>query len=249
MKPFQGLPLGHAAAVVSGLIGALDHTTADATTPPSTTTAEDRRIAKDFARCLVQNYRDEAVKLALSKRKLPGGKYQAQSLRSYRNCTPDYAKRRGTSSQRTLPLDALLFALSDELVRQEFPTFDPNLIRTAQPLPTAGLLDEIWPVDPGKKPSKRVEEARARANSFLAPQMFGECAVRTDPAGAHRLLMTTAGSAAESSALRALQAAFGHCVTQGSQFTASRESLRGIVALSYYRLAHAPRVQPAGAKQ
>ena len=82
----------------------------------------------------------------------------------------------------------------------------------------------------------------------MAPIVFGECVVRTDPARAHVLLMTPPGSLAERAAIDALAPAFGDCVVQGGRFTATRPILRGLVAISYYRLAHAARVAPGAGR-
>jgi hypothetical protein len=215
-------------------------------------TPEQRHVIADYAWCLARKHRVEAVELVLNQG-VPRVAARVPSRRAVEDCVPAQAARRDLDPLDGPRKDAFLFGLADVLAREEFPAFDPNVIGTAQPLPTSHLVDALWPLDSCKKCNpeqlKRLEEVRARASAVLAPQMFGECVVRTDPENAHRLIMTEPASQDERSTLQSLGSAFGECVMQGSQFRADRALLRGVVALSYYRIAHAPRVELSGAQK
>ena len=76
------------------------------------------------------------------------------------------------------------------------------------------------------------------AQSWLSH--FGECVARSDPARAHAWLLMKAGSAEDAAAANALAPAFGACLGEGQKLTVGKETLRGSVAVSYYRLAKAP---------
>lgn len=76
----------------------------------------------------------------------------------------------------------------------------------------------------------------------MAPLIFGECVVRTDPANAHKMLVADAGSLQESAAIQALRPALAHCIDQGGDLSLAVKDLRNSLALNYYRLARAPRV-------
>jgi hypothetical protein len=138
-------------------------------------------------------------------------------------------------------------AFAEALVRNEFPNADASVISTAQPLDYGKLVDSLWPPDACKncrgEQLEDFENARGRSAALMAPLIFGECIVRTDPVNAHRLLMTDPASADEAAAVSALQPAFSNCVAEGQHLNTTRSVVRDVVALNYYRLARAPRAQ------
>ena len=70
---------------------------------------------------------------------------------------------------------------------------------------------------------------------------FGECVVRVDPAASKALLMTDRGSADERAAFGGLSTALGTCLAEGKTLNFNKASLRGSIAVNYYRLAAAAR--------
>jgi hypothetical protein len=70
---------------------------------------------------------------------------------------------------------------------------------------------------------------------------FGECVVRTSPAGVHRYLLAQPSTREEGQALLTLRLALGSCLTAGHTLKIDRRVLRGSLATNYYRLAKAPR--------
>lgn len=207
-----------------------------------------RQAITEFARCVAKRHPREAADYVLRKNTPISATIWAERRLADRVCVPGGSNRDDAKALLKLPAE-LRAVLAEVLVREEFPTFDASLINAAQPLGYANLVESLWPADACKKCKpdrlKEFEEMRAKASALMAPLVFGECAVRTDPANAHRLLMTEADSAEETSALRALGVAFAQCVSGGIKFTTTRKVVREALALNYYRLAHAPRVQTA----
>ena len=114
----------------------------------------------------------------------------------------------------------ILFALADALVQKRLAAFDPGQIAAASKLPISDALSTV-----------------------------GECAVRANPQGAHSLLSARLNSNEESAAVQAMMPAFASCLPKGQQVRFNILSLRGTVAVNYYRLALAPKAaQPVAAK-
>jgi hypothetical protein len=199
-----------------------------------------------FAACLAKRHRSEAADYVIRANVPFSTTLRAEKKLADRACVPATSSRGDAKAMLKLPKE-LRAALAEALVRQEFPVFDASQTGTARPLDYANMPENLWPNASCKKckPEKlrESEDARAKASKLMAPLVFGECAVRTDPANSHRLLLTEVGSPEEDAALSALQPAFADCVIDGLQFSISRAAVRDIVALNYFRLARAPRVQ------
>jgi hypothetical protein len=221
--------------------------------PKGVTAAQltDRALVDAFAQCIVAKHASDAIPYVLNSytdwRERPPSTPRALKDKS---CIPGQAAEHDANLLLQLSEDSIKVALAGALVRREFPTFDANVIDTAKALPSSTLVDKLFPPDGCRKcEAKRkveFEDARAKLNNVMAPTIFGECAVRTDPAHAHALIHSWAASAEETAAFDALGAAFSNCLGQGAHFTATRSTLRGLVAISYYRIAHAPRAELAG---
>lgn len=222
----------------------------------SSQTQVSRQAIADFSRCVVHRHRRQAVESVLRKSpRVWQVTSSAERTLADRACLPPGMSRDESQALLKMQKDEKLRpAFAEALVRKEFRTFDPQVITTAQPLEYGKLVDSLWPPDACKdckgEQLRQFQDARAKSTELLAPLVFGECVVRTDPANAHRLLMTESGSADESATFGVLGPALSNCVTEGSRMTATKRALREAVALNFYRLAHAPRVQPiAGASK
>ncbi len=151
------------------------------------------------------------------------------------------------TAQLQLTTNILRYITAEALVSRDLKRFNPDLVRTAAPLPELTI-------DPGKMrlakggatatPAQTAENFAA-AKTEVAVVKYGECVVRADPHGSQRLLATKINSTEEGAALTALLPAFSACLETGHQFGANRLNLRGIVALNYYRLAFAPQAASA----
>lgn len=153
--------------------------------------------------------------------------------------------------QMKFPVDTMRYALAESLVRQEFAAAHAPAIKDAVPLEQPTLNEEDYQLEPGKKPRKgeleEMQENRQKQLALIYLAGFGECVVRADPANSHALLMTDAESAQESATFKALTPAFGGCLTAGRSLAFNKLTLRGTIAMNYYRLAHSPRAAASSA--
>lgn len=114
----------------------------------------------------------------------------------------------------------LLFSLADALVQKKLAGFDPSQIASAGKLPPSDILATI-----------------------------GECAVRANPGGASDLMKARINSKEEMQAVEALVPAFSSCLPKDLKVHFDITTLRGTVAVNYYRLASAPRVAQSEAQK
>lgn len=149
-----------------------------------------------------------------------------------------------TTTEMRFSGDLYRYALADALVNQEL---------AAKPVPDLTALPRLaqreaseppQQVAPnGKKLSKKkYDEALERHNRSLAYAFlarYGECIVRVDTAGAKALLLTVPDSPEESARINSLRPAFARCLPEGQTLRFGKVSLRGSIAVNYYRLAHA----------
>lgn len=97
-------------------------------------------------------------------------------------------------------------------------------------------------------PAERIAEQQKRFDekaSDVALAKVGECVARTDGAGTRAALLTPINTAAELAAMKALAPALSNCLPKGQTIGFDRMSLRGTLAVAFYRLASA--VQTSGA--
>lgn len=143
------------------------------------------------------------------------------------------------------PADTMRYALADALVRREFSAGPLPSIKDAAPLVQPQLDEEEYRPEWGKKVKQaKLEEfaaAREKRLGVIFLAHFGECVVRSDPVRSHALLMAQPDTPQEGAAFGALNPVLGPCVTAGQSLKFSKTTLRGTIAMNYYRLAHAPR--------
>jgi hypothetical protein len=252
-RAFAGRRFASNVALAAALAGT-SYATSAQPVPDGITSAQfaDRRVVDAFAECVVAKHQSDAATYVLNSytdwRDAP---LSTPSELKDRRCIPPDASSQDASFLPNLSENAIKVALAGALVRRELPTFNAAVIKTAKALPSATLVDRLFPPEGCKKCNTerkaKFEDARVKLNNVMAPIIFGECAVRADPMNAHALIMSSPASAEETASFAALGEAFSDCLAKGSQFTATRSMLRGVLAISYYRLAHAPRVELAGA--
>jgi hypothetical protein len=88
---------------------------------------------------------------------------------------------------------------------------------------------------PAPDPARAAAWSRARTDGLRDPQMellhaLARCVVLRQPEAVSAALAAGPMSAAESAAIRTLQQSLGACLDSGVRFTASRQSLRGLLA-------------------
>ncbi len=113
---------------------------------------------------------------------------------------------------------------------------EPRALRTVdregKPIPEEGLA--------------RQRAAIARKTQAMLMGKLGECAVRAAPAQARAVMSTAIDTPAELQALNALGPTLGQCIKAGETVSLDRISVRGALAIAYYRLSQA---KPSGAIQ
>ena len=149
------------------------------------------------------------------------------------------------------PHDTMRYTLADALVRKEFSQTAPSSLKDAGPIAQPEFDETKYQPKAGNKLKQKeldaLAESRAKRLSLVYFAQYGECVVRGDPDQSRNLLLATPDSAEESSAFSALKPTLGSCVIEGKSVKFNKATLRGTVAMNYYRLAHAPRVDGAAA--
>ena len=210
-------------------------------------TKETRALMHAYAKCVVKREGKKASEALLS------DLGNSTILRKYRmliigDCL---AREVRTTTEMSFSGDLYRYALADALVNQEL---------ALRPVPELSNVPRLAQREPGEAPQqisasgkklskKKYEEAledynRSVAYSFLA--RYGECVVRLDAAGAKTLLLADPDSPEEAARFGALKPAMANCLPEGHTLKFGKVALRGSIAVSYYRLAHAAAGRTAG---
>lgn len=147
--------------------------------------------------------------------------------------------------------DLYRYAIADALVRRDLATFAQNDFSTLPPLNHREPGEPPARIDgKGKKlTEKAYQDALAsyeKSRGFSYLSKYGECAVRLNPAGAQALLLTTPDTADEAARFKALFPALSTCLPEGQTLKFGKVTLRGTIAINYYRLAMAARAAATG---
>lgn len=199
-----------------------------------------RRLLADYGRCIVK--RSPRLAAEAIARNVDNG----ELVKHYNSlvdgtCLPS---RWFTSLRVRFVGDQYRYALADALVARDLaqmpvPDFEgvPLLDHRDPGPPPTGLDKKGRPLKPAQLAAAQRLYEEAQAFHFLS--RFGECAVRTNPAGAKALLLTKPETTEESAQFAALSTAFATCLPEGRTMRLGKLALRGTVAINYYRLATA----------
>ncbi len=208
-----------------------------------------RDVFAAFAQCAVKKFPELTHEMVLDASKVAVDK-------KYRKAAdPDCLVQAVNASYSVVQLQmsptSFRAAVADELVRRDLGGFDPAEIKLAEPLqhPTIDPADYVPKRSVSPETLANWQHAKERDTGEAWLSTVGDCAVRANPSGARELLQTKVNSDEELHALLALIPAFSSCIDQGHKVQTVRASLRGAVAVNYYRLAYAPKVpRPEAAK-
>lgn len=139
------------------------------------------------------------------------------------------AVRKGAIAQALFDRDAASLTATTFTAVPALTYAEPWAVRTTDREGSA-LPAEVIAKQQRRFEQKRGEVLRAR---------LGECVVRTSGAEARAVLATPAQSPAELAALQALSPALSTCLPAGETVGFDRMTLRGALAVGYYRLASA----------
>jgi len=201
------------------------------------------RVFYDFATCAAKSHPKAARAAVLSL--IPND----ELMKRYPGLVnPDCLGEQSISL--TLPGDILRYGLADWLVRTDYPTAFPPDLGQVPPLEHVEVLEADYMPKPGKKPKpaelERLNKRKEAALAYRALSIYGECVVRWDVADSHALILSKAGSPEQKAAFDALRPALAECLPVGSTIAFKPLTLRGTIALNFYRLASAPRTTKPG---
>jgi hypothetical protein len=206
-------------------------------------TRETRSLMHAYAKCVVgrePRRASEALVRNINNRSI---------LREYPqliigNCLVKQTKQSATMS---FSGDLYRYALADALVGRELAALPPPDFSAVPRLAQRAAGEPPKPIGPnGRKLSAKKYQAALddhkedAAIAYIA--RYGECVVRSASAEARALLLTVPDSAEESARFGALRPALGTCLPENETLRFGRTTLRGTIAVNYYRLAHAARL-------
>ena len=203
-----------------------------------------RRIMFDYAKCVVRLRHDRTAEAILSNADNDTIQKRYSDL-IIEECAATAA---GDGVEMRFGVDLFRYALADALVNADFSSTGESDFSNRLPLahiatPSQSEFDTYLL---GVKSKRQREAAKVEFDKRVGVawlSRFGECVVRQDPVKSRLWLLTPTGAAEESSRINDLRPTFAICLGQGSA-RFNRITMRGTVALNYYRLAKAT-VQPA----
>ena len=197
-----------------------------------------RSTARDFAICATRRHPDRAARFVLDPHNFRKDKW---AFRLYDPiCLTDRRSFRALAGKS----EQFRYLFAEALVLREYPSDLPmNLVNAAPLTHVQPVEDELKPNkkdDPARLAESTSANAKMRAgNEFIS--MLGECVVRANPVASHGLLLTAPGSLVEGQYLERLSPVAAACIEKGAGISLTKYSLRGTIALNFYRLAKAPR--------
>jgi hypothetical protein len=206
----------------------------------SNTTEEERvcKITYDYANCVVRRRHDLAAEVIVSN-------YDNGTISNKyaRLIDSDCMERVAGAVGVRFPADHYRYALADALVNMDFLTKEPDsfsdrLPLAHPPMPSAAERDAALAATKSKSRRAEIQKKYDNAVGVVWLSQYGECIVRQSPKDARYLLLTPPNTPEETSRISALRPVFADCLPEGT-LRFNRLTLRGTIALNYYRLAMA----------
>ena len=206
---------------------------------------ETRQVEVRFAACVLKKHRSEAKQYVLGIEDVEMTRKLVEKVADG-DCLLNASRASEWSSAVSMhfPGDLMKYTLADALIRSELPTGPIADLQKVAPLSHTGL-------DPARLWSDRrwkdeaIQKAREERQVYDQVSQFGECIVRADVADSYALFLTSPSSREEAAVFGRLGPALADCLGGGQTIAFQKATLRGTIALNYYRLALAPRVQQA----
>jgi hypothetical protein len=211
--------------------------------PPSDySISETRKLIHAYGTCVVKNQQRRASEAIL--RNLDN----SNLLRSYPQLIDGACLlfAAGAGAQARFTGDEYRYALADGLVRRTLADAPPPQLDAVprldhrEPEEAPSKLDKKGrPLKPARYEAAVLAHQQKQAYAYLS--RYGECVVRSNPAGARALLLSEPSTAEENSRFGDLRTALGTCLPEGASLQFGKLALRGTIAVNYYRLAMAAR--------
>lgn len=204
-------------------------------------TAKNRQIMLDYAKCVVKQRHDRVAEAILSN--VDNDMIQRQ----YRDLIrPDcLVKAAGGDAAMKFGGDLYRYALADALVNADFAKapnqdFSNRLPLSHLPLPDRAAFDLQLAEVKDKRQRDAMEKGFGKAAGTAWLSNYGECIVRQQPEKARLWLLTSPGVPEEMSRINDIASAFAPCLpASAGKVRFSRTTMRGAVAINYYRLSMA----------
>jgi len=197
-----------------------------------------RKIAYDYALCVIKARHKRAADaiIANSDNKTIEEKYPDLII-------GDCLIRVSDAGALQFGGDQYRYALANALVATEFMDKGESDFSNRLPLahfraPDKAVLEKELAEAKSKKRRKLLQEEFDKAAAISALSRYGECIVRSDPARSRLWILTPPDGPEETSRINDLRPSFAQCLVGGTA-KFSRSTMRGIVAINYFRLAHA----------
>jgi hypothetical protein len=199
----------------AGAAGAQNPTSSnDRITPPGIRRGDAARTDPDFRHVIACAVRREPSRSRNLVNSIPGSTAESMILGSYQSrldqCYPRLMGGLGFS------YDLLRGGIAELFYHRDFPGGLPSA-----PASPPSEAASAW---------ARPRPFEGRVTAAEVPHAIARCLVLRQPAGVSALLTNAPFSASEMAATRSLQADLAACITRGTRFTASRQSLRGLLA-------------------
>lgn len=202
---------------------------------------DSRRAMADYARCAADEQPDMAARAVVEDWHVGDFTRNAPTM-----LEGGCLRAAGLVSRMRFRAENFRAGLAERLIAR-----DPALA------PTAGQLAALpplkyhlpWPVrttdDKGRPLKAKAIQAQTKAYQqklgIVAGQQVAECVVKANPAAVRPLFATRVASREEKAALGGLTGLFAGCIPAGKQMSFDINSMRGTLALAYFRLAMAAR--------
>ncbi len=206
--------------------------------PPEKETAQTRKLMFDYAQCVVKSHRDRASEAIVS------NAGNSIILRQYPQLiSSECLVRTGGEVQLTFGGDIYRHALADALVNNTFVTrgvsgFADRLPLAHLPYPVRAELDAALAVTKSKRKRSQLQEGFDKQWAVGWLSRYGECVVRQEPEKSRFWILTPPETPEETSRINDLRSTFAACMPEGT-VKFSKVTMRGTVAINYYRLAMA----------
>ena len=230
---------------ILGLCAAAVALPAHAAEPPSK--AQIRKFLADYGQCVAKREPELARKAVVSganfNRESPEGKRLMQ-----RECMDeDILANAASGFQGRLRMrmddDTYRGVIAEALIAKGAPALTSDGLKSVpiltydEPRPLRLQYPDGKPVPEEKLARQRV--AIARKTEAMLMGKLGECVVRFAPVPSRAVLATALETPGELQSLNALAPALQQCIKAGETVSLDRMSVRGAVAIAYYRLSQA----------
>lgn len=209
--------------------------------PTSADSKDDQRTRKlmhDYARCVIRSSHDQAAEAILSNAD------NSTIMKRYSGLVNgECLGRIAPGAEMRFGGDLYRYALADALVSADYAAsgesdFSNRLPLAHLPMREHSELDASLASIKSARRRKEAEDSFSKANGVAWLSRYGECVARASPVKARLWLLTPPDTPEETSRINDMRPAFSRCLGDGT-LKFNRITIRGTVAINYYRLARA----------